>query len=126
MIRDNVQVELFVRSNHPGDAMCEKIVSSNANMIIPWFLMACVAYDRYDDPILSDAYFDELSDRMAEQWDTIEHFHKHLIIMPDDRTQFKGSSTAIRAVELPERLLGGTRDVIRTLEESRINRKRGR
>ena len=51
--------------------------------MVPWYLMASFAYYKQDDPILSDAFFDNMAKTMSENWDTIEHWHKEYI-NPDD------------------------------------------
>lgn len=65
------------------DNKAEEIISKNKNMMVPWYLMASYAYYKQDDPILSDAYFDNLAKRMLDSWNEIEHFHKHLITTVD-------------------------------------------
>lgn len=58
------------------DKDCFDSVDMNANMMIPWYLMACYAYYEEDDPILTDAGFDRLCKKMIEKFDEIEHMHK--------------------------------------------------
>jgi NAD-dependent DNA ligase len=41
--------------------------------------MASYAYYRDDDPILSDGVYDQMSKDLISQWDSIEHYHKHLL-----------------------------------------------
>lgn len=95
------------------DKRCVDITSENVNMCVPWFLMACIAYEKLDNPIISDACFDELSVRMSTHWSTIQHFHKHLIIM-DDPDMFKGSAVAVKWDQLPSRVWEATRHLINT------------
>jgi NAD-dependent DNA ligase len=61
----------------------EAIISKNKNMMVPYYLMAAYSYYKQDDPIFSDAYFDELAKRMLDCWNEIEHYHKHLITTID-------------------------------------------
>ena len=42
------------------------------------YLMACWAYD-VGEPFMSDSEFDELGQYIKDNWDTLEHRHKHLI-----------------------------------------------
>ena len=65
------------------DTKCLEITSKNPNMLVPWYLMAAWAYYKDDNPILSDAVFDELAKTMHKKWEEIEHFHKHLITRMD-------------------------------------------
>jgi hypothetical protein len=65
------------------DKTCIDIVDSNINMAVPWYIMAAYAYYVEDDPILSDSRFDRLAKTMLQNWDKIEHMHKHLISESD-------------------------------------------
>ena len=51
----------------------------NLNMMVPYYLMAAYAYYKQDDPIFSDAFFDNMGKTMLERWDDIEHWHKEYI-----------------------------------------------
>ena len=51
----------------------------NLNMMVPYYLMASYAYYKEDDPIFSDAFFDNMGKTMLERWDDIAHFHKEYI-----------------------------------------------
>ena len=55
----------------------------NINLSVPWYLMAAYAYYKEDAPILMDHTFDELAKTMLDNWDKIEHFHKHYITVSD-------------------------------------------
>lgn len=55
---------------------CIEVISSNKNMLVPWYLMASYAYYEEDDPLISDSLFDKLARRLLESWDEIEHRHK--------------------------------------------------
>jgi hypothetical protein len=59
--------------------MCIDTVDVNINMTVPWYLMASYAYYVEDNPILSDEYFDRISQKMIKNWSAIDHMHKHLI-----------------------------------------------
>jgi len=56
-----------------------KIITSNINMTVPYYLMASYAYYKEDDPIFSDDYYDRLAKKILKNWDDIEHYHKHLL-----------------------------------------------
>ena len=47
------------------------------------YLMCAYAYYVEDDPLISDAEFDELAKFIHKNWDAIDHPHKDLII-PND------------------------------------------
>jgi hypothetical protein len=48
-------------------------------MLVPWYLMAAYAYYHLDQSLMSDAEFDEMAIVMLENYESIEHRHKHLI-----------------------------------------------
>lgn len=81
---------MFLRIVYQNIAMSENLhdeqcltTIENPSMMIPWYLMASYAYYVEDDPILSDGLFDALAKRMLECWNSLEHFHKHLITEDD-------------------------------------------
>ena len=47
--------------------------------MVPWYLMASYAYYVQDNPIFSDAFFDDLAKTLLVVWDDVEHRHKELI-----------------------------------------------
>lgn len=61
------------------DNRFEKIITDNVNMTVPFYIMASYAYYEEDDPILSDAFFDKLANKILKEWDNITHYHKHLL-----------------------------------------------
>jgi hypothetical protein len=63
------------------EKMCIDTIDVNINMTVPWYLMASYAYYVEDNPILSDEYFDRISQKMIKNWGDIEHMHKHLITL---------------------------------------------
>lgn len=60
---------------------CLDTVESNINMAVPWYIMACYAYYVEDDPLLEDAMFDRLANKIIDNWDTIDHFHKDYLTL---------------------------------------------
>lgn len=65
------------------EARAKYIISRNKHMSVPYYLMASYAYYELDDPIFSDSYYDELAKFILQNYDTIEHYHKHLISTDD-------------------------------------------
>jgi hypothetical protein len=61
------------------DNYAQKIIDANPNMLVPWYLMASYAYYVSDDPILSDGCYDNMSKQLLEKFDSITHYHKHLL-----------------------------------------------
>ena len=57
----------------------QKLVDTNPNMLVPWYLMASYLYYIKDESLLSDAFYDEICKRLAVLYDNITHVHKHLI-----------------------------------------------
>ena len=55
------------------------ITKSNPNMLVPYYLMHSYLYYEMDEPIISDIEYDELCRELKEKWDSVEHFHKHLV-----------------------------------------------
>lgn len=55
---------------------CSDVCDTSTNMYVPWYIMASYAYYVEDSPILSDRTFDNMSKRILENWDEIEHIHK--------------------------------------------------
>lgn len=76
-------------------------------MLVPHYLMACSLYYVEDDPLISDALFDEMSKELLAKWGTVEHFHKHLINEDDLRA---GTGYAIK---YPARVVGAARALAR-------------
>lgn len=55
----------------------------NPNMLVPFYLMASYAYYVLDRPILDDGDYDQLCQRLDDQWDEIEHRDKAWIARDD-------------------------------------------
>lgn len=98
------------------DDYASNIFENNINIMVPWYLMASFAYYKQDDPILSDAFFDNMAKTMLENWDTIEHWHKEYI-NPDDLKA--GSFLG----EYPSRVEGGLESLKKVAEAMGYGRK---
>lgn len=61
------------------DKYCEEVINDNINMLVPYYIMTAYAYYVEDDPIISDAYYDNLAKLLLKHYDEVEHQHKHLI-----------------------------------------------
>ena len=96
------------------DAYAATMFERNVNMMIPYYLMAAYAYYKDDDPIFSDAFFDNLAKTILERWDDIEHFHKDLLTKED---LVAGTYLG----KYPERIKGGLRSL---REETRSRSKK--
>lgn len=96
------------------DMYAATMFDRNINMMVPYYLMAAYAYYKDDDPIFSDAFFDNLAKTILERWDDIEHFHKDLLTKED---LVAGSYLG----KYPERIKGGLRSL---REETRSRSKK--
>ena len=48
-------------------------------MLVPYYLMHSYLYYVMNEPIISDMEYDELCKELKDKWDSVEHYHKHLI-----------------------------------------------
>ena len=55
------------------------IYKTNPNMLVPYYLMHSYLYYVMNEPIISDIEYDELCKELKDKWDSVEHYHKHLI-----------------------------------------------
>ena len=53
------------------------------NRLVPFYLMSCYLYYKEDRQVLTDEDFDQLAKRLLDNWDSVEHMHKHLISKGD-------------------------------------------
>lgn len=84
------------------DGTCRWVTEGNPNALIPWFLMACYAYEILGDPIISDECFDEMAETMNMVFPVLEHMHKPLIKWSEDTS--KGSSVQVDWPNFPNRI----------------------
>ena len=67
------------------------------------YLMCAYAYYVEDDPLISDSEFDQLGQELLQNYDSIEHMHKHLVTKKDlEAGTYLG--------EYPELVKGAVRD----------------
>lgn len=53
------------------------------SQLVPHFLMSCYLYYELDKQVYTDDQFDQLAHRLLDQWDSVDHMHKHLITRAD-------------------------------------------
>ena len=53
------------------------------NRLVPIFLMSSYLYYEQDKSVLADTEFDYLCKRLRDNWDKVDHIHKHLITKAD-------------------------------------------
>ena len=91
------------------EARAKYIISRSKHMAVPYYLMASYAYYEQDDPIFSDAYYDELANFILDNYDTIDHYHKYLISKDDlEAGSYLGS--------YPSKVIGGLGHLRYTVE----------
>ena len=61
------------------DQQCRVLTRKNRNLLVPWYLMTSYLYYCKDKSVVSDQTYDELCKRLLDEWDWVEHRHKHLI-----------------------------------------------
>ena len=82
------------------EARAKDIISHSKHMAVPYYLMASYAYYEQAAPIFSDAYYDESANFILDNYDTIDHYHKHLISKDDlEAGSYLGS--------YPSKVIGG-------------------
>ena len=91
----------------------------NPNMIVPFYLMAAYAYYELDQPIMTDATFDELSKQGLKHWDTIEHQHKHLL----NKDMLAAGTFILGDNKWPSIVIGAVADVTKPKPKKRRKRK---
>lgn len=55
--------------------------------LVPYYLMSCFLYYHKNDQVLSDSDYNKVCDRLLENYDKIEHPHKHLVTIEDLKSQ---------------------------------------
>ena len=58
------------------------------NRLVPIYLMSSYLYYEQDKNVLDDTQFDYLCKKLYDNWDSVEHMHKHLI----DKNNLKAGS----------------------------------
>jgi len=58
------------------------------NRLVPIYLMSSYLYYEHDKNVLDDTQFDYLCKKLYDNWDSVEHMHKHLI----DKDNLKAGS----------------------------------
>jgi len=61
----------------------EFINEISINRLVPYFLMSSYLYYEHDKAVFKDEDFDCLCKRLLDNFDNINHVHKHLIIKED-------------------------------------------
>jgi len=67
------------------------------NRLVPIYLMSSYLYYECDKNVLTDSQFDYLCKKILDNWDSIDHMHKHLL---DKETLKAGSGYGIKYTNL--------------------------
>ncbi|QIG76056.1 hypothetical protein EVC24_035 [Rhizobium phage RHph_I4] len=84
------------------------------NGLVPWYLMAGLMYYHFDNPILTDARFDEIAKTLLAAWDDIEHNHKHFITKED----LEAGTLSLKIEEFPMMTRGAANAILTSLKRS--------
>ena len=71
------------------------------NRLVPIYLMSSYLYYEHDKNVLDDTQFDYLCKKLYDNWDSVEHMHKHLI----DKDNLKAGSGY--GITYTNRIIGG-------------------
>jgi hypothetical protein len=100
----------MAKRQHNNDREVELLITSNPNMLVPWYLMAGYHYYELDESFISDDLFDRICKRLVDEWDTIEHRHKFII----DKNQLAaGTAYYIDWKTVPEIIKGAATAVLK-------------
>ena len=55
------------------------IEAMTPNQLVSWFLIGSYAYYELGRPVMADQTFNNLSERLKQQYDKADHPHRHLI-----------------------------------------------
>lgn len=59
------------------------IETLHINRLVPFYLMSSYLYYKEDKQVFTDKDFDKLAKRLLDNWDSVEHIHKHLLSKED-------------------------------------------
>jgi hypothetical protein len=80
------------------DGECRAAIKLAPMAIVPWFCMASYLYYIHNKSLLSDALYDQIAKEMLDNWEDVEHPHKHLFTQEDLET---GSLYRLRGGDYP-------------------------
>lgn len=79
----------------------------NHNKLVSDFLIYCCAYYKYGKSLISDMEFDTIVHTLKDEWDNVEHMHKHLITM-----EMLDTTSAYHIKDYPQIVENITRELI--------------
>lgn len=91
------------------DQLARQCFKGNKNTVISWVLMASYAYYILGEAILSDSVFDGMTKYIYDNWDDLEHHHKHLFTKEDMKN---GSLFQIGMLDYPLIIKNSTEGIL--------------
>lgn len=61
------------------DNHVRSIIDDCTDMLVPWYLMAALAYYHANKPFITDGLFDEICKRLNRDWDIVSHRFKQIV-----------------------------------------------
>ena len=59
--------------------MTKSPYKTNRNMLVPYYLMYSYLYYKENESLVDDTEYDQICKDILTEWNSIEHFHKHLV-----------------------------------------------
>lgn len=87
----------------------EVIKNKKFNMLIPWVLILSYGYYIRHDSIVSDTTFDLMMKTLLDNFDEVDHVHKHLITKDDLSA---GTMYTLRHDDYPKIVVGAWFQII--------------
>lgn len=110
----NYKASPLVIVDNKLDHYVKGLVANKINLAVSWWLIASYAYYLLDENLISDELFDELTQVIKLNFDTIEHVNKDLIT--EDRLS-AGSAYDIRVY--PIRVMSCTQQILTQMRKVR-------
>lgn len=74
-------------------------IELNSNLLVPYYLMSSYMYYINDVNMFKDWEYDDICKKLYDEWDNVEHRHKHLI----DKDSLKaGTGYYLKEADYPE------------------------
>ena len=90
----------------------------NPNMLIPYYLMYSYLYYEKNKSIVTDDEYDMICKRLYDEWNDVEHYHKHLV---DRDSLLAGTGYHI---QFNERIKGGAMALMRVKKKPKRRKKK--
>ena len=74
-----------------------KVYDKNSNMLVPYYLMYSYLYYEKDISLVPDTEYDIICKRLYNEWNEVEHLHKHLV---EKETLLAGTGYSLKYPEM--------------------------